>query len=834
MYTIKTFTILILVITLLSSCGNPKPTTQDPTSPETPIIIETPTEPTLPILELKVIQTLSGHESNLGKIWSVSSQGILTQQKNSYVHLINAYTGERIKTIVLDGRQDVIISPNGNLIVDNNTLGGSSIWDINSQQLLYTLEEKVSGFSEDGKYLYGQESIFHTQSGKLFFERNKYLTNYSQNSHNSIRGPVFSPDHSIFAIISWVQEKSIIEIRQTSDDKLLQTIPDSSIKNWELENITFNASNSNLLIFQHVAQYSEKPTANVKLWRVSDGKLLNSFTKQYNYSGDDGFYVATDPIKNTFAMQSKDSVQIADLNMGKLLHTFPIPDGSISSHRSNMVFSPDGKTVFTETGDLVFSVPKWEVRNVNDGQLRYSLNTNFDSITFSSDGTMFHINKGNENSIYQLSDGKLLQKFNIDKFYRYTNFYDNPYGLVFMPDNKTILAATLKSTIADQKYDDMFRLFQISDGAELASYTSGTSDHATFTLNKDSTLLASSHDGLGPVNIWNFSEGKLLTKIINQAPTTISSIHFNPDNTSIATIRTDSFSNPIRQWVDFWNLETGQWLYEITDTSGKYGFSSDGTRFSMGSSQWDTETKQRITYPLATYSPLSYTAYNSDNSILIYSGQKHYQSDDSTVDLWNTSDGQNLKSFLDTEGRVSHDGKLLLLRDATTNKIELWNLNLLQKVHTLNTNSAFTAVRWSDSINFSSDNQRVAFKISNTEVQIWNTESGLLEQTVTVNNGFITRTDLSPNGEFISISNQFPIDADSYNYREEISLWRVSDGVLVKQFKNLVNAPEPYSLAFSSDGTKLIIGLGHVDYGNTITVYGTPNNDPIFINQNTN
>ncbi len=89
---------------------------------------------------------------------------------------------------------------------------------------------------------------------------------------------------------------------------------------------------------------------------------------------------------------------------------------------------------------------------------------------------------------------------------------------------------------------------------------------------------------------------------------------------------------------------------------------------------------------------------------------------------------------------------------------------------------------------------------------------------------------LSPDGSYIITKE---IDSDQSSSFSTVGfLWSTKNGALLKKLPGLLDYG--YSVAFSSDGTKLIVGSGHGNYNNTITIYSTPNNEPVFIEQSSN
>jgi len=867
MFKLKKLTQLLILIPLcifvIIGCSQntaqpkePSTTIEEPiTNPEPNKPISEPS-PISPIPKIEVIQTLYGHDSNIGHKYAISSNGIIVVQKGYYMHFIDGYTGKLIHTEVekddvLYGSGEIIFSPDGNLMVNNHS-STASIWNINDQKLLYVIDDHVVSFSEDGQYINGEKSIFHSNNGEVFFELENYLNDYKTNYRqldDYVSEPIFSQDKKVFAIISWIDAKSVIEIRQTTNNQLLQTIPETSLRYGGEYNLVFDNKNTALLINHTFSQFPFEFDApihginEVKVWKLDTLELLNSYVDKLpiSYTGLDHPKLSLNQKNNTLAITNYENSRFLNLSTGQLLYTLPSTDP--------ILYSPNGKTMVINRNTNL------EFRNAENGKLNHImfsdeeiylfdavLKFSLDSSKFTLDNIRFGVGGDSDTSkstydyhigniVYRVSDGKVLQRFSTqDNPSPYSFFNTIGYdGFHFMPDNNTVLVLRFKRGLDNQNYDDIFKVFDINTGSEVASFTSGHSDHAELTMSLDGTFLSSfdssspsfaSHGFYvesTPIHVWNMASGTLVERIMNQSPTGLNEGMISPDKKTIVTHRTTEFYHEI---LDFWNLSTKKWLFEIPKTATTYSFSNDSQNFYIGIDEWNIEEASKTTSDIPDH-PFTYSARNSNNTTLVTSGQVYDNLGNASkrdVNLWEIANGQKLLSFENSDGQVSPNGELLALFNYDTKNLELRQTSTGQKTYSFLENIDISKFHNSQNFyhisGFSSDSSSFFYQISDTELQIWDAITGKRTQSLQPDKGNIVKAYISPDGSFVVLATSFETEPSSY--QEELSLWRVNDGILVKKFEKLITRSHyAYSVEFSPDGTKLIIGLGHVDYGNT-------------------
>lgn len=827
------FLTLLLCLSLFVSCTKPSNKKIDPP------VLTNPT-PVLPIPELKVLQTLSGHDSSIST-YTVASNGTIAIEKGAYTHLIDSYTGNLKQTLVHKDTFSIVnkvffVQQNNYMVVNN--IDGATVWDLDKNIPLYSVSENISHASTDGELLFSEEGIYHSDTGNIFFNSTTYRQNHALQNNLTIatlNGPIFSPDYSVFAITSQIDGDLVLEIRETVSDTILQTIKNTPIKNQEYQDLFFSGDNSTFVIVNHqLADGLDIYDAHVNSWQLSDGKLLNSFTRRYNnYTSD--YWSEINSNGDILAISTSGKVELVSLQTGKITHSFPIqviPEPHLSPPDTTgliFYFSPDGQTLLINSE---LYARKWSAYDVDSGQLKFILVVPSDverlvhpNITFSNDSSMFFLHTDNSNSIYNLNNGEKIQEFDII-FWEADGYYDTPE---FMSDNKTVLFIEPRNLVSNNQYEDVFTLYKIHDGSEIISFKSGTQDHVPFSLSIDNEFLASYEN---PINIWALEQEIIQQRISNLSQYSVENIYISPDKKILATISDSDYSdNPLDYHISFWNMENGQLLNEKISVAYPMGFTSDSKYFNAGLKQWGINTGTETLLPILPHD-VAYSAFNSDSTILVTAIElndfNYYEEDENRVELWNINDGKSIKAFSDSVGRVTPNGELLVLSNSSS--LDVIATNTGTKIYTLSNEPSFSTTQTYD---FSSNSRIFAHVNYSNEVLIWNLQTGLLENTISFKESNIDKVKLSPDGSYIAIAKQFKNSKDQN--LEEISLWRVKDGALVQKFDKLINAYNyNYSIAFSSDGTKLIIGLGHIDHINTITVYGSKTSDPIFLNQSVN
>lgn len=177
--------------------------------------------------------------------------------------------------------------------------------------------------------------------------------------------------------------------------------------------------------------YGRNVPYRARLWRVSDGSLLQTFDGDTPAFSPDGQMLATVTADN--ALHFDDTVHLWKVSDGSLLQTFAYPQQNVPlTGIGGIDFSPDGQTLAVGMG----GAGTWLV-DVRDGRVLRKLTGQFDSVMvrFSPDGKTLAVGGGNYLWVWKVSDGSVAVKLEPGKD---ADCLDCINGLVFSPDGATV------------------------------------------------------------------------------------------------------------------------------------------------------------------------------------------------------------------------------------------------------------------------------------------------------------------------------------------------------------------------------------------------------------
>jgi WD40 repeat protein len=454
----------------------------------------------------------------------------------------------------------------------------------------------------------------------------------------------------------------------------------------------------------------------VRLWSVSDGKLLKTFDAQGSWAES----IAFSPNGQILASGHVDmKTRLWQVSDGALLREFEGENGWVLC----LDFSPDGEILATVSG-------KTQLWRVSDGELlrtlaiknedQESIDENLDigsedvrNLTFSPDGkTLASISNNNNVLLWRVSDGELIDKiagfsndvwsvaFSDDgqvlgsnSYYDFTmrhvpdgaevNSYKFAFGYEISPDWQV---AAIPGSLCKKPIYDCIKLWQISDGSLLQELEGIRHNLSRIVFSPDGQLVAAASDD-NNLHLWRVSDGKLLLTLVGHTDE-IESITFSPDGQTLAS---GSLDNTVR----IWNVQYGT-LIQILNGPPKQtyfgkerevhifdiAFSQDGETFAMHTSD-GSETNTTIwIYKTANWL-LQYKfegldtmsnglAFSPDSQILVAGG--------CPIIIWRIADGILLNTLMDCDnGEVttslafSPDGQLLA-SPMTDGTIRLWGI----------------------------------------------------------------------------------------------------------------------------------------------------------------
>ena len=252
-----------------------------------------------------------------------------------------------------------------------------------------------------------------------------------------------------------------------------------------------------------------------------------------------------------------------------------------------------------------------------------------------------------------------------------------------------------------------------------------------------------------------------------------------------------------------WDVETGRELQRFKGSSSggnstdaavySVAFSPDGRRVLTGNADhtvrlWDVATGKELRRFVGHTNRVSSVAF-SPNGRNVLTG-----SDDKTVRLWDAETGTQLRSFAGFTGALnvvafSPDGRTILT--GSDNTVLLWEVSTGRLLRHFEERSGRLS-----SVAFSPDGRRMLAGSDDGTARLWDVGSGNVVQDFEGMSNAVTSVAFSPDGRSV-------LTAESTAW-----LWDVQTGKELQHFQGQSHLIEPpiISIAFSSDGTKVLLG----------------------------
>ncbi|MCT7984068.1 WD40 repeat domain-containing protein [Laspinema sp. A4] len=438
---------------------------------------------------------------------------------------------------------------------------------------------------------------------------------------------------------------------------------------------------------------------------------------------------------------------------------------------NSIVFSPDGKTLASSSGDKTIKL--W---NVETGEEIHTLAGHQDkvwSIAFSPDGK----------TLASSSYDKTIKLWNVEtgkEIHTFTRHQHSVATIRFSPDGKTLASSSIE--------DKTISLWNVETG-EIFHTLIGHHDQVwRIAFSPEGNILASGSKDK-TIKIWNVETGEEIHTLTGHQDL-IWRIAFSPDG---ATLASGSMDNMIK----LWNVETGKNFYTLTGHQHliwSLAFHPDGKTLASGSGDktiklWNVETGKEI-YTLTGHDEeVKSIAFSPDGNTLA-SG-----SVDNSIKLWNVETGEEIHTLTGHQARVlllafTPDGKTLASM-SDDNSIKLWTVEIREEIHTLMGHQS-----WVNSIAFSPDGNTLASGSVDNSIKLWNVEAGEEIHTLTGHQEQVSSIAFSPDGNTLA----------SGSGDNSIKLWNVETG---EEIHTLTGHQEwVYSIAFSPDGNTLASGSG--------------------------
>ncbi|BCW97388.1 MAG: hypothetical protein KatS3mg024_0215 [Armatimonadota bacterium] len=576
----------------------------------------------------------------------------------------------------------------------------------------------------------------------------------------SVSSVAFSPDGQTLASGS---SDSTIKLWRVSDGKLLQTLTGHANGVWS---VAFSPDGQTLA--------SGGFDNTIRLWRVSDGVLRKTLSDHTATVRS----VAFSPDGQTIASASEDgSIKLWRVSTGAVLRTLIGHFGGVTS----VAFSPDGQTL--ASGSLDNTIKLW---HASTGSVIRTLtgHTGYvESVAFSPDGqTLASGSLDGTAKLWRVSDGVLLQTL--------SGHTEYVWSVAFSLDGQRLATASNDKTI---------KLWRVSDGVLLRTVGGHQDGVWSVAFSPGGQLLASGSNDK-TVKLWRVSDGSLERQLTAHSGH-LSSIAFSPDGQTLASGSEDAT-------VKLWQASNGtlrKTLSGHTQYVTSIAFSPDGQTLASGSGDftarlWHVSEGTLLQTMTDAAGHVTSVAFSPDGQLLAngsYGG---------TINLWRVSDGALQQTLFDQAWFVS---AVAFSPDGQTLASGSWNgsINLRSLPSGVLVNTLIGHTWVVTSLAFSPDGQTLASASEDMTVNLWRVADGTLLRTLIGHQDYVNCVAFSPDGQIL---------ATASNDRT-IKFWRVSDGVLLR---TLSDDTSILTIAFSPDGAlfawgradaTLVVGSGGED-----------------------
>jgi WD40 repeat protein len=397
---------------------------------------------------------------------------------------------------------------------------------------------------------------------------------------------------------------------------------------------------------------------------------------------------------------------------------------------------------------------------------------NIMSVKFSPDNKLFATGSFDKTvKLWDLSSGKEIRTF--------SGSTSPVLTIDFSPDGKLIAAYNSEHTMT---------VWNASTGARFGQLKEIANNDDAIAFSRNWKFFASSSKG--NISLWDFKLGNKIKNFKGDS-SEIRELKFSNDNSSIISVDSN-------KKIKIWNIKTGKsvTLPVQNDLISALDFSPDSKYIATGGYDkvlkiWSYSTHKLVKSLKGHYQEIDFISFSPDKKTVASAGTE------GIIKLWDINSGKQILNIKDGANYIealtySNDGKYLLSSNSSLG-FKLWNAKTgkliyargpqLEPVYTVTGNDRLIA--------FSSGNP---FVTEPGIIKMWNLSKGSLIRFPTAHSDFVTALEFNPDGEFLASGSR-----DS-----KIILWQILDQSVFSTLKGHTSAVN--TLNINNDSLFLVSG----------------------------
>ena len=477
----------------------------------------------------------------------------------------------------------------------------------------------------------------------------------------------------------------------------------------------------------------------------------------------------------------------------------PLPEGAITADNAgeirrlarwgqgtlnDVAWSPDGRLLALGTSLGVYLYDAHTLEQV----AFWPAEAKVFKVEFSSDGSLLAAGLSTGAvQIWRVSDGNLLRVFQ--------GMFCEVNNMAFSPDGETVAIGGATDHFRADPTDFAVKVIRVSDGERLPTlevYPAAYGYISGMAFSPDGSLLATV--SMGEIALWQIPDGQQVRTMTWGGEEAAIHVAFSPDGRFLAAGTGDGT-------VQLWRVADGtleNTLEGHTDTVNDLAFSADGRLLASASDDktvrvWQVSDGKALR-TLQIGHEVCDVAFSPDGSLLAT------LTEGTTLQLWQVADGQPL-------GRVTAMGPVnavavsadsrLVAAGTEAGMVRVWQASDGKVVYTFtDLGASVTKVAFLPSENL------LAAGLEDGTLRLWQVSDGSPRPALSLGDD-VSRLTFSPDGSLLAAAVCLRRDDAGNCTDEEVNLWRLPGGELVRTVEKGTLGGLPYVMAFSPDGAVL-------------------------------